>query len=145
MIRAKDLHALLRGVVDESGGGGAMLANDQGAILAAAGFEDTEPKVMSAIAAHVWAHYALVTDNVEAAGDLRTLAFETHNRFVALGEVFEASHFVALYSRKEDEEPLADLLQRLAALQQKLVVEFGEALSAAPPEAADGGDAGEGR
>ena len=54
MIRSKELHVMLREVVAD-GGGGAMLISCKGAILASAGFDQAEPKIVSAIAAHVWA------------------------------------------------------------------------------------------
>ena len=73
MIRSKDLHVLLREVVEHHSGG-AMLISNKGAILASAGFEQQEPKVVSAISAHIWAHVALVPTQYPAVGDLRTLA-----------------------------------------------------------------------
>ena len=43
MIRAKDLHALLKQHVDDQGGsGGAMLTTGKGATFSAAGFDDVE-------------------------------------------------------------------------------------------------------
>ena len=51
MIRAKDLHALLKQHVDDQGGsGGAMLTTGKGATLSAAGFDGVEaPRSVSAI------------------------------------------------------------------------------------------------
>ena len=73
MIRSKELHVMLREVVAD-GGGGAMLISCKGAILASAGFDQAEPKIVSAIAAHVWAHVALVPTKYPQVGDLRTMA-----------------------------------------------------------------------
>ena len=73
MIRSKELHSELREVVAD-GVGGAMLISSKGAILASAGFEHFEPKIVSAISAHVWAHVALVPTKYPQVGDLRTMA-----------------------------------------------------------------------
>ena len=113
MIRSKELHVMLREVVAD-GGGGAMLISCKGAILASAGFDQAEPKIVSAIAAHVWAHVALVPTKYPQVGDLRTMArrprrrpppplfrnarappqlFDVEGGTLVLGELLEASHF----------------------------------------------------
>mmetsp|Transcript_4342 Transcript_4342/g.13735 ORF Transcript_4342/g.13735 Transcript_4342/m.13735 type:complete len:146 (-) Transcript_4342:24-461(-) len=140
MIRAKDLHALLKKQVDEQGGGGALLTNGKGAILAAAGFCSKEPKAVGAIAAHAWAHLKLVPEKNDGVGELRSLVFEVAGGALALGELLDASYFVMLYSERDD---AADLPARLEALQAKVVGSFGEALSgeAPPPEPSGGEDA----
>ena len=70
---------MLREVVAD-GGGGAMLISCKGAILASAGFDQAEPKIVSAIAAHVWAHVALVPTKYPQVGDLRTMARRPRRR-----------------------------------------------------------------
>ena len=113
MIRSKELHVMLREVVAD-GGGGAMLISCKGAILASAGFDQAEPKIVSAIAAHVWAHVALVPTKYPQVGALRTMArrprrrpppplfrnarappqlFDVEGGTLVLGELLEASHF----------------------------------------------------
>jgi hypothetical protein len=128
MIRAKDLHALLKQHVDDQGGsGGAMLTTGKGATLSAAGFDDVEaPRSVAAISAHIWAHLALLPARSDS-GDLRTLVFGVEGGHLALGELFEGSHFVALYATTK--EPVADVLARLSALQQKIIEQFGDALT----------------
>jgi len=142
MIRAKDLHALLKQHVDDQGGsGGAMLTTGKGATLSAAGFDGVEaPRSVSAIAAHVWAHLALLPARSDS-GDLRTLVFCVEGGHLALGELLEGgSHFVVLYATTR--EPVSDVLARLATLQQKVLEQFGDAL-AAEPEKADAPATGE--
>ncbi len=142
MIRAKDLHALLKQHVDDQGGsGGAMLTTGKGATLSAAGFDSVEaPRSVSAIAAHVWAHLALLPARSDS-GDLRTLVFCVEGGHLALGELLEGgSHFVVLYATTR--EPVSDVLARLATLQQKVLEQFGDAL-AAEPEKADAPATGE--
>mmetsp|Transcript_26710 Transcript_26710/g.86524 ORF Transcript_26710/g.86524 Transcript_26710/m.86524 type:complete len:158 (+) Transcript_26710:118-591(+) len=140
MIRSKELHVMLREVVAD-GGGGAMLISCKGAILASAGFDQAEPKIVSAIAAHVWAHVALVPTKYPQVGDLRTMLFDVEGGTLVLGELLEASHFVCLYSKKEYGEPLSDLFARLAALQQKLAEMCGDALSGRPDDSPEAGAA----
>merc|ERR1719482_506902 len=132
MIRSKELHVMLREVVADGGGG---------AILASAGFDQAEPKIVSAIAAHVWAHVALVPTKYPQVGDLRTMLFDVEGGTLVLGELLEASHFVCLYSKKEYGEPLSDLFARLAALQQKLAEMCGDALSGRPDDSPEAGAA----
>ena len=95
---------------------------------------------MSAIAAHVWAHLALLPARSDS-GDLRTLVFCVEGGHLALGELLEGgSHFVVLYATTR--EPVSDVLARLATLQQKVLEQFGDAL-AAEPEKADAPATGE--
>lgn len=144
MIRSKDLHVALRESLTEGpAGGGAMLTTKQGAVLAVAGFEATEPKIVAALTAHVWAHLALVPTKYAAVGDLRQLILDVEGGRLALGELFDGAYFVCLYAKRDASasaaEPVADHVARLRDLQAKVADQFGDALSgdpaAAPPPA----------
>jgi len=142
MIRSKDLHVALRESLTEGpAGGGAMLTTKQGAVLAVAGFEATEPKIVAALTAHVWAHLALVPTKYAAVGDLRQLILDVEGGRLALGELFDGAYLVCLYAKRDASapEPVADHVARLRDLQAKVADQFGDALSgdpaAAPPPA----------
>ena len=142
MIRSKDLHVALRESLTEGpAGGGAMLTTKQGAVLAVAGFEATEPKIVAALTAHVWAHLALVPTKYAAVGDLRQLILDVEGGRLALGELFDGAYFVCLYAKRDASasaaEPVADHVARLRDLQAKVADQFGDALSgdSAPPPA----------
>ena len=139
---------MLREVVAD-GGGGAMLISCKGAILASAGFDQAEPKIVSAIAAHVWAHVALVPTKYPQVGDLRTMArrprrrpppplsknarappqlFDVEGGTLVLGELLEASHF-ARGPRPRDRRAAAARPRRAAQVCLYSKKEYGEPLS----------------
>ncbi|KAJ1444441.1 hypothetical protein M885DRAFT_552941, partial [Pelagophyceae sp. CCMP2097] len=119
MIVIKELQKLLASDVGD-GVDGAMLLNARGDILAAAGYDGCAPEVISAITAAVWPQFASAAPANEGLGDLHTMVFDMERGQLAFAGLFDATHFVCLFSQKRSAPGW--LLGRLRALTACLAV-----------------------